>query len=244
MQRQLGLRARPSGRAAAMRAPAGVAAASVAFWLTGAWLTAAWLTAAWLMATGACAPVAPAPSWTAVDRLIADRYPEVPQMTTAGLAELLDAGERPVLLLDARTTEEYAVSHLPAARHAPSLEAAVRLVRAAPADAVVVAYCSVGVRSSALAARLREGGVGGVHNLRGSLFAWANEGRSVYRGRTRVADVHPYDAEWGRLLDRTRLEDALHGGTVSGAAPDVHETDDARGVDQDVPALLEGVGRR
>ena len=71
-------------------------------------------------------------------------------------------------------------------------------------DAVVVAYCSVGVRSSALAARLREVGIEEVHNLQGSLFAWANEGRPVYRGRTRVAEVHPFDARWGALLDAGR----------------------------------------
>ena len=154
-----------------------------------------------LAAAAACAPPLPAPSWADVDRLVADRYPDVPQLTTARLAEMLGAGRRPVVLLDAREAEEYAVSHLPAAHHAPSLDAALRLVRESPPDAVVVAYCSVGVRSSALAARLRERGVAEVHNLQGSLFAWANEGRPVYRGGTRVVEVHPFDRHWGSLLD-------------------------------------------
>ncbi|MCY4659882.1 MAG: rhodanese-like domain-containing protein [Acidobacteria bacterium] len=127
-------------------------------------------------------------------------------MTTARLAETLDAGRRPVVLLDVREAEEYSVSHLPAAHHAPSVDAALRIVRESPPDAVVVAYCSVGVRSSALAARLRKRGVAEVHNLQGSLFAWANEGRPVYRGPTRVAVVHPFDAHWGTLL-----ETELHG---------------------------------
>ena len=183
VSRQGRLPRRPSGRAGALRA-AGAAGVAI-----------------WLVASAVCAPPLPAPSWTGIDRLIADRYPDVPQLTTARLAEMLDAGRRPVVLLDARAEEEYVVSHLPAAHHAPSLDAALRLVRESPPDAVVVAYCSVGVRSSALAARLREGGIPDVHNLQGSLFAWANEGRPVHRGGTRVAEVHPFDTHWGALLN-------------------------------------------
>ena len=165
---------------------------------------AAGLLALWLAAAAACAPALPAPSWTDVDRLIADSYPGVPHITTAGLAAMLDAGRRPVVLLDARGAEEYAVSHLLAAHHAPTADAAARIVRRSPPGALVVAYCSVGVRSSALAARLRERGIEEVHNLQGSLFAWANEGRPIYRGRTRVAEVHPFDPRWGALLHAAR----------------------------------------
>lgn len=154
-----------------------------------------------LSVAAACAPASPAPSWTDVGRLIADSYPGVPQMTTTRLAATLDAGRQPVVLLDTRAAAEFAVSHLLGAHHAPSVDAALRIVRESPPDALVVAYCSVGVRSSALAAELREHGIGGVHNLRGSLFAWANEGRPVYRGRTRVSEVHPFDERWGTLLD-------------------------------------------
>lgn len=175
-----------SGRAGATRTPSAAGAAGLAIWLA---------------ASAACAPPSLTPSWTDVDRLIADNHPDVPQMTTARLAETLDAGGRPVVLLDAREAEEYAVSHLPDAHHAPSVDAALRIVRESPPDAVVVAYCSVGVRSSALAARLRERGIAEVHNLQGSLFAWANEGRPVYRGPTRVAVVHPFDSHWGTLLE-------------------------------------------
>lgn len=156
--------------------------------------------ALWLVAAAACAPGPPAPTWSDVDGLIAERYPGVPQMTTGQLAATLDAGRRPVVLLDAREAEEYAVSHLAGAHHAPTVDEATRVIRDSPPDALVVAYCSVGVRSSALAARLRERGIAEVRNLQGSLFAWANEGRPVYRGHARVAEVHPFDSRWGALL--------------------------------------------
>ena len=42
-----------------------------------------------------------------------------------------------------------------------------------------------------------------VYNLEGSIFAWANEGRPVYRGKERVQVVHPYDKIWGRLLKKS-----------------------------------------
>ena len=169
-----------------MRTPSAVRAAGIALWLT---------------ATAGCAPSGPAVSWTDIDRIVASGHPGVPQMTTAQLAERLAGDGPPVVLLDAREAAEYAVSHLAAARHAPSVDAAARIARQSPPDAIFVIYCSVGIRSSALAEKLQERGIEGVHNLQGSVFAWANEGRPVYRGRTRVAEVHPFDAEWGRLLD-------------------------------------------
>ena len=54
----------------------------------------------------------------------------------------------------------------------------------------------------ALAEKLRARGIENVFNLEGSLFQWANEGRPLYRGEERVYQAHPYDEEWGQLLDR------------------------------------------
>ena len=67
-------------------------------------------------------------------------------------------------------------------------------------DQRIVLYCSVGHRSSELAQFLMKKGYTEVYNLEGSIFAWANEGRPVYRGNERVKVVHPYDRTWGRLL--------------------------------------------
>ena len=47
----------------------------------------------------------------------------------------------------------------------------------------------------------RHGVYTNVRNLDGSIFQWANEGRPLVRGNQRVQDVHPYDENWGRLLD-------------------------------------------
>jgi hypothetical protein len=33
------------------------------------------------------------------------------------------------------------------------------------------------------------------------VFEWANSGYPVFRDGEAVREVHPFDAEWGRLLD-------------------------------------------
>ncbi len=138
--------------------------------------------------------------WSAVDRLIARSFPAVPQLSTDSLAALLADSTRP-LLLDVRTPEEYRVSHLPGARRIDPEATAFPMLAGVPKDTLIVAYCSVGYRSAGLVERLRKAGFTNAHNLKGSIFRWANEGRPVYRNGVAVRQVHPYDAAWGRLLD-------------------------------------------
>ena len=66
----------------------------------------------------------------------------------------------------------------------------------------IVVYCSIGYRSARLARELEQQGVEGVLNLEGSIFEWANSGHGVEREGEAVSEVHPYDEDWGRLLDQ------------------------------------------
>jgi rhodanese-related sulfurtransferase len=136
-----------------------------------------------------------------VERMVRSEYPQVRQLSTDSLATWLEAPtqEEP-LLLDVRTDAEYAVSHLPGAQRVnPDAEHFIFLENV-PHDAPLVTYCSLGYRSSALTARLQEAGYTNVMNLEGSIFAWANEGRPVYRDGEMVNEVHPYNSRWGLLL--------------------------------------------
>jgi len=139
-------------------------------------------------------------SWSTVHAMVEARFPGVPQVTTDSLARRMQA-DAPTLLLDARTPEEYAVSHIPGAVRIDPSAPNPASIDALDRDQPVVVYCSVGYRSARVAAMLRERGYDQVSNLRGSIFQWANEGRRVVRGSTTVRQVHPYDASWGRLLD-------------------------------------------
>ncbi len=112
-------------------------------------------------------------------------------------------GPRPVLL-DVREEQEYRVSHLPdAIRVAPGGDNSA-LPEHVGKDTPIVAYCSVGYRSSALVERLRRAGYRDVRNLEGSIFEWANKGYPLYRNGEEVREVHPYNERWGRLLDAER----------------------------------------
>jgi rhodanese-related sulfurtransferase len=138
-------------------------------------------------------------SWAALDQMIQAQFPTVQHLTPEELANWLEQPAHPVLL-DTRPPAEFAVSHLNHARRVdPEMETFESLELAL--DMPIVTYCSVGYRSSAIAARLQAVGYSNVVNLKGSIFKWANQGRPVYRNGQVVQQVHPYNLLWGKLLN-------------------------------------------
>lgn len=140
-------------------------------------------------------------TWPRVLTLVRERFADVTHISTAELERRLQlaAPARP-LLLDARTAEEFAASHLNEARPAFTEAMALSALAGSGNAQPVVVYCSVGYRSAELARKLAARGYTNVVNLEGSLFAWANEGRPVYAGGQLASRVHPYDSAWGALL--------------------------------------------
>ena len=143
-------------------------------------------------------------TWVEVISDIRNRYPDVKQLQTAELqSRLTNTDSEPVILIDARAKEEFHVSHISGAKNIPynSKDPLKHLINIKPENPIVV-YCSVGYRSSILASKLQTLGFIEVYNLEGSIFKWANEGRPIVQGQTRVHKVHPYDTHWGSLLER------------------------------------------
>jgi rhodanese-related sulfurtransferase len=139
--------------------------------------------------------------WFAIKQLIRSKYPEVHQLSVDSLsAALSDTTSLPLLLFDVRTDSEYAVSHLKGAIRLDPHRDPMQSLESVSPDAPIVVYCSVGWRSSEMAARLAELGFTRVANLEGSIFEWANTGRPVYRDTLEVQEVHPFDDTWGVLL--------------------------------------------
>lgn len=138
-------------------------------------------------------------------KLVRARFPKVQMLSTEELRAWLADEQRPApLLLDVRTPQEFAVSHLPGARRVDPDASAAEVLPLLRQGQPVVAYCSVGYRSSALAERLRKAGVENIYNLEGSIFQWANEGRPLQRDGQPAQTVHPYNATFGRMLDSAR----------------------------------------
>lgn len=123
------------------------------------------------------------------------RHPTVPQRDANRLAE------QSVQWVDVRTAAEWAVGHLPGAQRIETATELVALATRHP-DHLMVVYCSVGERSSRVAAAaLAQQPDLAVANLRGGIFGWVVAGLPVVAPNgNRVTRVHPYDANWGRLL--------------------------------------------
>jgi len=137
----------------------------------------------------------------------ARRWPQIEHITPGELASLLRSGA--VMVFDVREEAEYRVSHISGAIHvAPDSSPATFLDRYGNAakGMTVVFYCSVGIRSSALAARaaekLKAHGATAVDDLAGGIFAWHNEGRALVDAAGPTNFVHPFNASWGRLVTR------------------------------------------
>jgi rhodanese-related sulfurtransferase len=134
-------------------------------------------------------------TWSRINTYLDKEYADVASISTKELAALDNVGTR--LILDVRDKEEYDVSHLPQAVLYTKNNV---VLETTPKSTPIVVYCSVGLRSAALARQLTEKGFINVKNLRGSIFMWTNEKRPLVGRFTDKA--HPYNARWGVLLDK------------------------------------------
>lgn len=150
--------------------------------------------------------LSPPQSLAQVEHDVAVRYSDIVQMT---VKELVSARSRqtPLLLVDVREADEFAVSRLSGAvRLDPdaSVSDARSMLSGSARGRVVVLYCSVGQRSSAMARRIQgmliESGAQGVVNLSGGIFAWHNAGLPLVNAFGATRYVHPFNTAWGRML--------------------------------------------
>ncbi|MEO0777212.1 MAG: rhodanese-like domain-containing protein [Bacteroidota bacterium] len=123
-----------------------------------------------------------------------------------GVAELNDRQEE-MLILDARPEREYAVSHIPGARHVGYETFKLKNIKDIPKDQPIVLYCSVGYRSEKIGERLQEAGYTQVYNLYGSLFEWANRDFPLEdEAGQPTLKIHTYDRNWSQWVEEGRLE--------------------------------------
>jgi rhodanese-related sulfurtransferase len=146
-----------------------------------------------------------------IDQELRTNFPGVGSIKAGELQALLN-GKKPLIILDVREKEEFAVSHVQgAARIDPDAELAdvLRIIGSDIKGRTIIVYCSVGVRSTELADRIRDGliakGARRITNLSEGIFGWHNGRRLLMRGAQATPYVHPYDARWGRLLLRQDL---------------------------------------
>ena len=125
---------------------------------------------------------------------VSRRYPDVNTISAAALRERLPGGD--TVLVDVRSPAERAVSTLPGAITPEDFEEQLDEI----GDCAVVAYCTVGARSSAYARRMGRRGVP-VLNLEGSLLAWTHAGGDLASGSGETCKVHVFGPKWNLAAD-------------------------------------------
>lgn len=144
------------------------------------------------------------PAWRLgkISDRVRKEYPDVAQLSTADLAVWLGSAKtiKPVIL-DVRTPEEYAVSHLFEAHRVDPLGELNPDDLPDDHGRSLVVYCSTGERSAAFARRLQRAAYQHVAILEGGIVRWANDGRPLTDGRGLVTRVQT-DAESNALLKR------------------------------------------
>ena len=120
---------------------------------------------------------------------------DVKRIDTEQAQELLQ--EQNLLLLDARTPEEFAVSHLKGAtRFMEELSSSL------PKDQPIVIYCTIGVRSNKVAKKLSDQGYE-VYDMKEGILGWANSELPVVDNNgLPTENVHTYNKSFAHLLKK------------------------------------------
>ena len=122
------------------------------------------------------------------------RFPDVKTISAATLRERVSAND--TVLVDVRSPAERAVSTLPGAITPEEFEGRLEEL----GDCTVVAYCTVGARSSKYARRMSRKGVP-VLNLEGSLLAWTHVGGELTDGLSPTKKLHVFGPRWNLAAD-------------------------------------------
>lgn len=116
--------------------------------------------------------------------------------------EELAKNSEKVYLLDTRSVAEYNTSHINGARFVNYDFFNIKKVEDISKDATIVVYCSVGWRSERIGERLQKNGYTNIYNLYGGMFQWYNEGYPVVNEKGETNDIHTYNTEWGRWVNK------------------------------------------
>ena len=134
-------------------------------------------------------------------RVVRHRFPDVSHLSVIELdAWLRDKQRRTPKVVDVRSEEEFATSHLPNALHLSSEATAAKALSILDRESPIVLYCSAGYRGATLARRLKAAGCTDVWNLEGGIFAWSNAGLALERAGKKTRLVHPYSRFFKRFL--------------------------------------------
>lgn len=169
---------------------------------------AQWLQAALLLLPFGCAKNIPANKPPLNNELFDQRLTSLLRFNVDLMGvDQLQQQQDSLFILDTRTAEEFAVSHIPGARHLGYRNLNKSVLNDIPKDAPIVLYCSVGYRSERVGNRLKRLGYQNVHNLYGSIFEWVNHGYTVVTPEgEKTQKIHTYNRNWSRWVNQSSVK--------------------------------------
>jgi phage shock protein E len=101
-----------------------------------------------------------------------------PRINQEALLKRIEKKDASMIILDVRTSEEFAAGHVPGAVNIPYTHLPARLSELPGAgDKDIVLYCATGVRVERAAERMREHGYTRLLHLDGDMKAWDEKNR-------------------------------------------------------------------
>ncbi len=119
----------------------------------------------------------------------------------------LNEHRKEYILLDARETKEYEVSHIEGAKNVGYEHFLIENVANLDKKTPIVVYCSVGYRSEKIGEKLKSAGFTDVKNLYGSIFEWTNQGFPVVDSTNKsVPKIHTFNKLWSNWISNKNIE--------------------------------------
>lgn len=110
--------------------------------------------------------------------------------------------EQKATFLDARTFEEYNVSHIKNAIWIGYETFDSTRVEQIDKNSMIIVYCSVGYRSEKVSEKLARLGFTNTYNLYGGIFEWVNKELPIVANEKKTSKIHAYDKTWGKWLEK------------------------------------------
>ncbi len=107
------------------------------------------------------------------------------------------------VILDAREPNEFLVSHIPYSKNIgfDNFSSEQKQLQKLNKDALIVVYCSVGIRSEQIGEKLKKVGFTNVKNLYGGIFEWKNKDYPVIDSTgIETNNVHTFSKTWSKYL--------------------------------------------
>ncbi len=137
-------------------------------------------------------------------------FSDVSHIEPEVVSQLIGQRSDHILILDARTQAEFAVSRIQGAVRVDPDTRSARSVTENNGDLqgkTVIVYCSIGLRSSRLVVRigqaLKDNGVTAIHNMSGGIFRWRNEHRAIVDADGATRAIDSYNILWRQFLTST-----------------------------------------